>query len=156
MLWSYQNNKNIPPTSINIVKIPFTNRLFNFFNNNAPTTPPTITPTITDHPTAKSIEFLVIYIIELAILIGRITNIAVACACFCVSPNFSVKSGTTIIPPPPPKKPLITPINAPKRIICDFFMFFIKLFYTFWQKIFAKFSILYYNKIVLKIISERF
>ena len=65
------------------------------------------------------------------------------------NPKNLVSTGTTIIPPPPPKSPFISPINAPNSRICSFFTFFIKLFYTFYTKIFAKIKYLYYNKVVL-------
>ena len=125
-----------------IIKIHLTTLPLSFFKNTAPKNPPTNTPAVTLKVITKLNLLLITYMIELIILSGNMTAIAVAWAFFVGSLYTFSSVGTQTSPPPPPKKPLIKPTSSAKRpliaIFFTFFFFSTRILFAKQRKIFVK------------------
>lgn len=110
-----KKQRNTPAKACKSAKSRLTVFVGSFPNHFAPKTPPKITPIAVGISTDKETYPRHAYNEKDKRETGKITKIAVACACFSSKPVFC-NNGTASIPPPPPNKLLAIPTKTPQAI----------------------------------------
>ena len=112
----------IPATACNAANTYFTAFCGKNCKSFAPTSPPAIVPSAVGMSTFTSYSPPKKYHKNESRDTGKITAIAVACACFSSFPK-SRRAGTASIPPPPPKTAFAAPMPTPKPRLFQFNFF---------------------------------